>query len=393
MILPLDNITVIALEQAVAVPFATRQLADIGARVIKIERPGVGDFARHYDKTVKGQCSHFVWLNRCKESVTLDVKHPAAADIFARLLKRADVFIQNLAPGAADRLGFDKQTMREKYPSLISCNLSGYGSDGPYRDKKAYDLLIQAETGLLSVTGTQHTPSKTGISTADIAGGMYAFSGILTALINRGRTGEGDWLEVSLFDALGEWMSFPAYFTHYGGTQPKRSGASHATISPYGPFTCAGNQQVLLGIQNEREWNRFCEQVLQQPELANDTRFVDNDARMTNTHALSKIINQLLQQLDVDDAVARLDQAGIANARMNDVESFWQHEQSTSRKRRVTVNTPMGEIEAPLPPVQFESFTAHMGDIASIGQHTVSLLSELGYSDDEIAALRKQNTI
>ena len=277
--LPLAGITVVALEQAVAVPFATRQLADLGARVIKIERPGDGDFARGYDTTVHGLASHFVWLNRSKESLTLDVKRPEARDVIARLLARADVFVQNLAPGAADRLGLGTAALRATYPRLIVCSLTGYGSTGPYAAKKAYDLLVQSEVGLLSITGTPDTPSKVGVSIADIAGGMYAYSGILTALLQRSRTGQGTALEVSLFEALGEWMGYAMYYT-FGGTPPPRTGASHATIAPYGPYRLRDGQEILFGIQNDREWATFCTSVLERPALADDPRFQGNRLRV-----------------------------------------------------------------------------------------------------------------
>src|SRR5687768_16197532 len=313
----LQGVTVVAVEQAVAAPFATRQLADLGARVIKIERPGTGDFARSYDVTVKGLASHFVWTNRSKESLTLDLKRPEAADVLRRLVSRADVFIHNLAPGAVSRLGFGGAALRAAYPRLVTCEISGYGTSGPYRDKKAYDLLVQSEAGLVSITGTEETPSKVGISIADIAAGMYAFSGILAALLRRERTGEGAAVEVSLFDALAEWMGYPAYFTAYGGEAPPRTGARHAAIAPYGPYTAGDGKTVYLGLQNEREWARFCDQVLEQPSLALDPRFSSNSARVAHQDELTAMITAAFARSTAAAVVERLEAAGIANARMN----------------------------------------------------------------------------
>jgi itaconate CoA-transferase len=323
--LPLEGITVVSLEQAVAAPFATRQLADLGARVIKVERPEVGDFARGYDRTVKGLASHFVWLNRSKESLTLDLKQDGAKEVLARIIERADVFVQNLAPGATGRLGFGAQILRERHPSLIVCDISGYGSSGPYRDKKAYDLLVQCEAGLVSITGTPETPSKVGVSIADIACGMYAYSGILAALLRRGRTGEGAALEVSLFEALAEWMGFPAYYAMYGGEELPRTGASHAAIAPYGPFECGDGKVIFLGIQNEREWERFCEVVLEQPALAEDERFASNSERVENRDDLYQDIEAILQKFSSSEAIERLEEAKIANARMRTVRGLLEH--------------------------------------------------------------------
>src|ERR1700741_4245318 len=270
---PLEGITVVALEQVIAGPFATRQLAELGARVIKIERPQGGDSARAYDRTVKGLSSHFVWVNRSKESLALDVKHPEAKGILARLLEKADVFLHNLAPGAVERLGLGARELREKHPRLIWCGISGYGPAGPYASKKAYDLLVQCEAGLLSVTGTPEAPAKAGIPAADIAAGMYAFSSILAALLRRERSGEGATIDVTMLEALGEWMGFPAYFTAYGGSPPGRSGAHRATMAPYGPFPAGDGGNVFLSVQNEREFDRFCAMVLGNPALASDPRF------------------------------------------------------------------------------------------------------------------------
>ena len=391
--LPLQDITVIALEQAVAVPFATRQLADLGARVIKIERPEVGDFARAYDKTVNGESSHFVWLNRGKESLTLDVKHEEADKIFHKLLSKADVFIQNLAPGASDRLGLSAAELTQKYPRLIVCDLSGYGRDGPYGDKKAYDLLVQCETGVVSVTGTKDQPAKTGISVADIAGGMYAFSGILTALYQRERTGKGTSFEVTLFEALGEWMSYPAYYAAYSGKAPPRSGAAHAVIFPYGPFDCGDGKTVFFGIQNEREWNKFCRVVLQQPDLGSDPRFTPNPKRIQNQAELEPIINKVLQSLTSAQALERLDEAQIANARLNSPQEFWNHPQHAARNRKRTVNTPSGPIEALLPPIQLAGMEARMGEIPGLGAQSHDILAELGYDETAIEKMRSTGAI
>jgi crotonobetainyl-CoA:carnitine CoA-transferase CaiB-like acyl-CoA transferase len=391
--LPFEGITVVALEQAVAVPFATRQLADLGARVIKIERPGTGDFARHYDETVNGQSSHFVWLNRSKESLTLDLKQEAARDILRRLLARADVYIQNLAPGAADRLGFGAEVLRAAHPRLIVCAISGYGATGPYRDKKAYDLLVQCETGLVSVTGAPDEPAKAGISVADIAAGMYAYSGILTALYQRERTGVGAALDVSLFEALGEWMGYPAYYAAYGGTPPARTGANHATIAPYGPFAAGDGQPINLGIQNEREWVAFCEQVLQRPELARDARFATNSARVAHRDALHAEIGAVFATLTGVVVLARLDGAGIANARMNTMLEFWNHPQLAARNRWRTVDSPAGPLRALLPPVTMEESEPRMAPIPAVGEQTEAILRDLGYRAEEITALREARAI
>ncbi len=391
--LPLEGITVVALEQAVAAPFATRQLADLGARVIKIERPGVGDFARRYDETVRDMSSHFVWLNRSKESLSLDLKHPEASAIIHSLLAGADVFIQNLAPGAAERLGLGADDLSARYPRLITCSISGYGSSGPYREKKAYDLLVQCEAGLVSITGSQETPSKAGISAADIAAGMYAYSGILTALYQRERTGEGAALEVSMFEALGEWMGYPAYFAAYGGREPPRAGASHATIAPYGPFRCGDGHEINLGIQNEREWERFCAQVLERPEVAADPRFQTNALRVANREALHAMINEVFGRLTTDEVVARLDQAQIANARMNTMHEFWEHPQLAARGRWRMVGSPVGPLRALMPPVTRRDMEPRMDPIPAVGEHTDAILVALGYSAERISQFRAEGAI
>ena len=389
---PLSGVTVVSLEQAVAAPFATRQLADLGARVIKVERPGVGDFARHYDRTVHGLSSHFVWINRGKESLTLNLKSPEGKRILERLLAQADVFVQNLAPGAVDRLGFSTERLRTDYPRLIICHISGYGSAGPYRDKKAYDLLIQAETGVLAVTGTEEHPAKTGIPVADIAGGMYAYSGILAALLARQRSGEGTVLEVSLFTALAEWMGYPLYYTKYGGQAPPRAGASHAAIAPYGPFPTADGP-VLLGVQNEREWARFCQQVLERPELVADPRFQDNASRVAHREALHRIIGQVFQELPREEVVRRLDAAGIANAQMRRVQELAEHPQLRALDRWRQVMTEAGPVEALLPPVSMAGWEPTLGPVPALGEQTDAILAELGYGPEEVAALRASGAV
>jgi itaconate CoA-transferase len=391
--LPLEGITVVSLEQAVAAPFATRQLADLGARVIKVERPEVGDFARGYDRTVKGLSSHFVWLNRSKESLTLDLKQDGAKEVLNRLIEGADVFIQNLAPGATGRLGFGAETLRERYPSLIVCDVSGYGSSGPYRDKKAYDLLVQCEAGVVSITGTPDTPSKVGVSIADIACGMYAYSGILAALLRRGRTGEGAAIEVSLFEALAEWMGFPAYFTMYGGKEPPRSGASHAAIAPYGPFECGDGGVIFLGIQNEREWERFCEVVLGRPEVATDELFENNSRRVENREALEEEISAVFGELSSEEVIQKLEKAGIANARMRTVQDFLDHPQLEARDRWREVGSPAGPLRALLPPATMDGTDPVMAPIPEVGEHTDEILAELGYDDGAVATLRQSAAI
>jgi itaconate CoA-transferase len=380
--LPLRGITVVSLEQVVAAPFATRQLGDLGARVIKVERPGGGDFARSYDDAVKGLSSHFVWINRSKESLALDLKREAAREVLNHLLERADVFVQNLAPGATGRLGFGTEALRERHPRLIVCDVSGYGASGPYRDKKAYDLLVQCEASLVSVTGTPETPSKAGIAVADIAAGMYAYSSILAALFRRERTGEGAAIEVSLFEALAEWMGFPAYYAMYGKREPARSGASHASIAPYGPFMCADGETVFLGIQNEREWERFCDVVLERPELAEDARFSGNSDRLANKDALDQEIEEIFGCLTAEEAIERLEKAGIANARLRSVGEFLDHPQLTARDRWREVDSPAGQIQALLPPATISGAEAVMAPIPEVGEHTASILSELGYDKE-----------
>jgi itaconate CoA-transferase len=390
---PLDGITVVTLEHAVAAPFATRQLADLGARVIKIERPGEGDFARKYDTRVKGQSSYFVWINRGKESLTLDVKQAAAQAVLARLLERADVLVQNLAPGAAARLGLSAPALRPKHPSLIVCDISGYGADGPYRDKKAYDLLIQAEAGLLSVTGLPEQVVRAGISVADISAGMYAYSSILAALLQRGRTGQGSHIDVSMLETLSEWMGNPLYYGHEGQAPAPRSGASHPSIYPYGPFVAGDGKTVLFGLQNEREWVNFCTQVLQQAEIATDPDYDSNAKRSTHRVQLKALIETLFQPLSAGQVVERLDAAGIGNAAVNTIADVWRHPQLAARGRWTTVNTPAGPVAALKPPATVDSFAYRMDAVPALGEHTDAILSELGFADAERQQLRQAGAL
>ena len=390
---PLDGITVVSLEHAIAAPFCTRQLADLGARVIKVERPGVGDFARAYDTRVKGQSSHFVWTNRSKESLTLDLKQPDALAALMQLLGQADVLVQNLAPGAAARMGLSFDALSQQYPKLIVCDISGYGDDGPYRDKKAYDLLIQSEAGFLSVTGTPDAPSKAGNSIADIAAGMYAYTGILSALLLRGKTGAGSHIDVSMLEALAEWMNYPMYYAFDGAPPPPRTAASHASIYPYGPFAAGDGGAVMLGLQNEREWKGFCELVLEDAGLAADPRFDSNARRNENRAALKAIILDVFGKLSTEQVVQRLDAAQIANARMNDMAGLWAHPQLAARGRWKAVGSPAGSIPALLPPGRSNAFDYRMDAVPAVGQHTEAILRELGQGDAQIAALRAAGAI
>jgi itaconate CoA-transferase len=385
---PLDGIVVVALEHAVAAPLATRHLADNGARVIKIERPGSGDFARAYDQRARGLASHFVWTNRGKESITLDLKHAQAMPVLARLLERADVFVQNLAPGAAARLGLDAASIHRINPRAIVCGVSGYGESGPYRDKKAYDLLIQAEAGFLSITGTDSDMAKSGVSIADIAGGMYAYSGILNALLLRERTGKGSNIEVSLLDCLAEWMGYPLYYASDGAPQPARTGAMHATIYPYGPFEAADGNTVMIAIQNDREWALFCDKVLGAPDLERDPRFNSNAKRSRNRQQLAPFLHQRLAQLSSAELIALLEASSIANASVNTVEGLRQHPQLRARERWTEVASPAGPLPALLPPPLSDAYAPAMGNIPALGEHTDGVLAWIGYSKPEIAALR-----
>ena len=390
---PLDGITVVSLEHAIAAPFCTRQLADLGARVIKIERPGAGDFARAYDTRVRGQSSHFVWTNRSKESLTLDLKNPDAMAVLNSLLQSADVLVQNLAPGAAARIGLSFEALSPTHPKLIVCDISGYGEDGPYRDKKAYDLLIQSEAGMLSITGTPEDPSKTGNSIADIAAGMYAYTNILSALLLRGKTGQGSHIDVSMLEALAEWMGYPLYYAHDGATPPPRSAASHASIYPYGPFAAGDGGTVMLGLQNEREWKVFCDVVLGDAALANDPRFCTNALRSENRAQLKQLIVGMFARMSTSDVEARLDQAQIANARMNDMAGVWAHPQLKARERWQQVGSPAGDIPALLPPGRNNRYDYRMDAVPAVGEHTEAILRELGLDDAAVQALRTNKAI
>lgn len=390
---PLEGITVVTLEHAIAAPFCTRQLADLGARVVKIERPGVGDFARAYDERVRGMSSHFVWTNRSKESLTLDLKHPEAKPVLEKLLERADVLVQNLAPGAAARLGLSFAELHPRYPRLIVCDISGYGADGPYRDKKAYDLLIQSESGFLSVTGTPEQPAKAGCSIADISAGMYAYSGILAALYERERTGEGKAIEISMFETMVEWMGFPLYYAFEGASPPPRTGAFHASIFPYGPFRAGDGRTVMLGIQNEREWTKFCEIVLEHPELANDARFSSNSKRSAARAELTAIIENVFASLSADQVIEKLEAAQIANAQMNTLHDVWRHPQLEARRRWVEIDSPVGALPALLPPTARTPEEVRMDPVPALGEHTEALLGELGFEAAAIAKLRECRVI
>ncbi len=392
---PLDGITVLSLEHAIAAPFCTRQLADQGARVIKIERPAVGDFARGYDTRVAGLSSHFVWTNRAKESLALDLKHTEAQPILDALLAEADVLVQNLAPGAAARMGLDFDTLHARYPGLIVCDISGYGEGGPYASKKAYDLLIQSEAGFLSVTGgpAPDALAKAGCSVADIAAGMYAYTSILNALLLRGRSGEGSRIEVSMLESLVEWMGYPLYYAYDGAPPPPRAGASHSTIYPYGPFPAGDGGTVMLGLQNEREWQLFCDQVLCRPELATDARFDANAKRSQHRDALRAIIEAAFAELSAAEVIARLDTAQIANAHVNDMAGVWQHPQLAARDAWREVASPSGPLPALLPPGRNSAYTARMAAVPALGEHTDAILAGLGYDAEMLATLRERGTI
>jgi len=392
---PLDGITVISLEHAIAAPFCTRQLADLGARVVKIERPGSGDFARGYDERVRGLASHFVWTNRSKESLTLDLKQDQAGDILENLLGQADVLVQNLAPGAAARMGLSFEALHERFPRLIVCDISGYGEGGPYEKKKAYDLLIQSEGGFLSVTGGpgEEELAKAGCSIADISAGMYAYSGILSALLLREKTGEGSRIDVSMLESLVEWMGYPMYYAFDGAAPPPRAGAAHSTIYPYGPFPAGDGGTVMLGLQNEREWAAFCDKVLLTPELAVDERFSANFKRSANREVLRQIIVDSFARLSSEQVIARLEEAQIANARVNDMQGVWEHPQLKARDGWREVESPSGKLPALLPPARNAAFEPRMDAVPGLGEHTGAILGELGFSDEAVEQLRADGVI
>ncbi|WP_439381501.1 CaiB/BaiF CoA transferase family protein [Amycolatopsis lexingtonensis] len=374
--LPLEGTTVVALEQAVAAPFATRQLADLGARVIKVERPGAGDFARGYDRTVHGDSSYFVWLNRGKESIELDIKDAADRRVLTAMIAAADVVVQNLAPGAAGRLGLDAATLRATRPDLVHCSITGYGPGGPYQAKKAYDLLIQCEAGLVTATGTPEQPSKAGISIADIATGMYAYSGVLTALLRRATTGVGATIEVAMLDALAEWMVQPAYHAVYGGSETRRTGAKHASIAPYGPYRAGDGNQVFLAVQSDREWARLCRDVLRRPDLAADPRFAHNPERVAHDHLIGPLIESAFAVFDADQVVALLGDAGIACARLRRPGELLDHPQLAARDRWQRVRAPGGVVRALLPPVDMDEVEPVLGPVPRLGEHNDVLRAE-----------------
>lgn len=392
---PLDGITVVSLEHAIAAPFCTRQLADLGARVIKVERPGTGDFARGYDQRVNGLASHFVWTNRSKESLTLDLKQDSATEVLDSLLATADVLVQNLAPGAAARMGLSFAALHQRFPRLIVCDISGYGAGGPYEKKKAYDLLIQSEGGFLSVTGGpgEEEMAKAGCSIADIAAGMYAYTGILSALLLRRRTGEGSHLDVSMLESLVEWMNYPMYYAYDGAPPPPRAGAAHATIYPYGPFPIGDGTTVMLGLQNEREWQLFCDKVLLTPELAKDERFSANYKRVENRQALRALIVESFSTLNFDAVFDRLEHAQIANARVNDMQGVWDHPQLQARDRWREVETSAGTVPGLIPPGSNSAFEPRMDAVPGLGQHTEQVLRELGLGTDRIEQMRAAGAI
>ncbi|MGW4274957.1 CaiB/BaiF CoA transferase family protein [Streptomyces seoulensis] len=391
---PLEGITVVAVEQAVSAPFATRQLADLGARVVKVERIDGGDFARGYDTAAGGLASHFVWCNRGKESIALDLKDPRGLAVVRRLVADADVFVQNLAQGAAARLGLDAAALCAAHPRLIAVDISGYGAGGPYADKRAYDMLVQCEAGLVSVTGTPGQPVKAGIPAADVAAAMYAFSGVLAALVRRGTTGRGGPVEVSMLEALAEWMGHPLHHAMHGGSAPARTGLAHAVIAPYDAYGTADGGRVLLSVQNDREWRRLAEQVLERPELASDPAFATNAARVERRERVDELVGEALGALGADEAQARLEGAGIACARLRDVHEVAGHPQLAARERWREVGTPAGPLRALLPPITLPGGAeARMGDVPALGQHTEALLRAVGMPDDEIAALRRDGVV
>jgi len=390
---PLRGITVVSLEHAIAAPLCTRQLAELGAEVIKVERRETGDFARHYDDRVKGQSSHFVWTNRSKQSLTLDLKHPQSKPILERLLGKADVFVQNLAPGAASKLGLGFDQLHRQHDQLIVCNISGYGSAGPYEKKKAYDLLVQAEAGFLSITGTAEKIVKSGISIADIAAGTQAHAAILAALIQRSKTNKGSNIDISMLEAMVEWMGYPLNYAFDGAPAPERSGADHASIYPYGAFVTQDQKTIMLGIQNDREWQTFCETVLEQPELANDPRFAKNSSRSEHREELKRIIEARFASLSAAELCTELDRAQIANANVNDMPAVWNHPQLHALERLIDTETPNGTVKSFLPPGNNSSYQPNLGPVPALGQHTEEILRELGFDASEIQKFKENEVV
>ncbi|MFI8816697.1 MULTISPECIES: CaiB/BaiF CoA transferase family protein [unclassified Streptomyces] len=392
--LPLDGMTVVAVEQAVAAPFATRQLADLGARVIKVERPDGGDFARGYDTAARGLASHFVWCNRGKESLAVDLKDARGLAVVRRLAADADVFVQNLAQGAAARLGLDAATLCAAHPRLVAVDISGYGPAGPYAHKRAYDMLVQCEAGLVSVTGTPGQPVKSGIPAADIAAAMYAFSGVLAALLRRATTGRGGPVEISMLDSLSEWMGHPLHQVMHGGTTPARTGLAHSVIAPYDSYPTVDGQRVLLSVQNDREWRRLAEQVLRRPELADDPDFATNTARTANRKRTDDAVARALAGLSCEEALAGLEKAGIACARLNSVADVAAHPQLAARDRWREVDSPVGALRALLPPISLPGGAElRMGAVPALGEHTDALLRALGMTEGQTAVLRRDGVI
>ncbi|MEE1752469.1 CaiB/BaiF CoA transferase family protein [Streptomyces sp. SP18CS02] len=391
---PLEGVTVVAVEQAVSAPFATRQLADLGARVIKVERPDGGDFARGYDTAAGGLASHFVWCNRGKESVAVDLKDPRGLEVVRRLVAGADVFVQNLAQGAAARLGLDAATLCAGDPRLIAVDISGYGAGGPYAHKRAYDMLVQCEAGLVSVTGTPEQPVKAGIPAADIAAAMYAFSGVLAALLRRATTGLGGPVEISMLEALTEWMGHPLHHGMHGGEAPARTGVAHAVIAPYDAFSTADDGLVLLSVQNDREWRRLAEQVLGRPELGVDPAYATNTARVAHREQTDAVVAEALASMGTAEAIGLLDTAGIACARLNSVADVAAHPQLAARGRWREVDTPVGPLRAMLPPITLpDGPEARMGAVPALGEHTDAVLEELGVDAGERSVLRRDGVV
>ncbi len=390
---PLHGITVVSLEHAIAAPLCTRQLAELGAKVIKIERREGGDFARHYDDRVRGQSSHFIWTNRSKQSLTLDIKHKDSQKILERLLATSDVLVQNLAPGATRKLGLDFEQLHVQHEKLIVCDISGYGEGGPFENKKAYDLLVQAEAGFLSITGTENEMVKSGISIADIAAGMQAQAAILAALIQRSKSNKGSCIKISMLEAMVEWMGFPLNYAYDGAQPPQRTGGDHASIYPYGAFLTQDQKVIMLGLQNEREWSAFCEGILEAPELTDDPRFAQNAARSVNRDALKEIIEQNFSTMTAEQVANKLDKAQIAFANVNDMPAVWNHPQLKALDRLVDTQTPEGTVKSFLPPGNNSSYKPSLGPVPALGEHTEEILADLGFDANEIKRFQENQVV